>query len=110
MTVSEKTQTETEVAMTELTVRVPTRLVEMAQAQVASGRFADVGEVVGDALLRLEERERREDELVALLEEAEESYARGEYREWTPSLMSEIAQEARERHARGEQPSPHVCP
>ena len=108
MTVSEKTQSDT--TMTELTVRVPKRLVEMAQAQVESGRFADVDAVVGDALLRVEEQERREDELMELLQEAEESYARGEYREWTPELMGEIAKEARERHARGEKPSPHVCP
>lgn len=102
--------TMTETKLIEMTVKVPKRLADMVQAKVASGEFANAGEVVGDALLRVEERERREDELLALLQEAEESYARGEYREWTPDLMSEIAREARERHARGEQPSPHVCP
>lgn len=54
MTVSEKTQTET--VLTELTVKVPERLVEMARAQVASGRFADVDAVVGNALHQLDER------------------------------------------------------
>lgn len=102
MTVSEKTLTET--AMTDLTVKVPRRLVEMARAQVASGRFANVDAVIEHALDEYDERERKLEHLRTLLKEGEDQLARGEYVEWTPTLMSEIAQEAREAVARGEKP------
>lgn len=76
MTVSEKTQPEkgqAETTLTELTMRVPKRLVEMARAQVASGRFADVEAVVGDALRERDERERKASHLRALLREGLDS-------------------------------------
>ena len=102
MTVSEKKRVGG--AMTEVTVRVPTRLVAMAEAQVAGGRFEDVDAVVERALREYAERERKLEHLRALLKEGEEQLARGEYVVWTPTLMSEIAQEAREAVARGEKP------
>jgi len=90
--------------MTEVTVRVPTRLVVMAEAQVADGRFDNVGAVIEHALHEYDERGRKLEHLRALLKEGEEQLARGEYVEWTPTLMSDIAQEAREAVARGEKP------
>lgn len=102
MTVSGKTSVRA--AMTEVTVHVPTRLVEMAEAQVAGGRFDDVDAVIACALDEYGERERKLIHLRALLKEGEDQLARGEYVEWTPTLMSEIAQEAREAAARGEKP------
>lgn len=43
------------------------------QAKVESGEFASVSEVVRDALRRLEERDKRIDNLRELIREAEES-------------------------------------
>lgn len=105
MAVSEKTSVGA--AMTEVTVRVPTRLVEMAEAQVAGGRFADVGAVIEHALDEYDERERKLIHLRALLQEGLDS---GEPIELTDDHWDEIWQEAEERHARGELPDPVVCP
>ena len=95
MSVSEQTQTET--ALTELTVKVPERLVEMARAQVASGRIADVDAVVGNALHQLDERQRRLTRLRAFLQEGLDS---GDPIEFTEELMDDIERRAEERYLR----------
>jgi len=102
MSVSEKMSVGA--AMTDVTVRLPTRLVKMAEAQVASGRFDGVDVVIEHALHEYAEREGKLEHLRALLKVGEDQLMRGEYVEWTPTLMSEIAQEAREAAARGEKP------
>ena len=105
MTVSEKTQAKT--TMTELTVKVPERLVEMARAQVASGRFANVDAVVENALRQVDERERQLIHLRSLIQEGLDS---GEPIEFTDALMDDIERRAEERFLRGEIPDPVVCP
>ncbi len=68
---------------------------------LASGRYRDVGEVVDDAFRLLERREAREaakmKRFLALVQEGEDAYARGEYEEvpvdgigaWLESLDAE---------------------
>ncbi len=74
------------------------------QRAIASGRFRAEEEAVQEALALWEERERRRLEIVAMVEEAEASLARGEGREFktkedTQALADEIKQRVRRRIA-----------
>ncbi len=74
------------------------------QRAIASGRFQTEEEAVQEALALWEERERRRLEIVAMVEEAEASLARGEGREFntkedTQALAEEIKQRVRRRIA-----------
>ncbi len=99
--------TMTETKLIEMTVKVPKRLADMARAEVASGRFADVDAVVGNALHQLVERQQRLTHLKALLKEGLDS---GDPIEFTDELMDDIERRAEERFLRGEMPDPVVCP
>ena len=77
--------------------------------RVDSGRYGDASEVIGDALLLLEERERSE-HLNALLAVGLEQAKRGELVEFTPELLEEIDRRVDEMILRGEEPNPDVCP
>ncbi len=74
------------------------------QRAIASGRFHTEEEAVQEAMALWEERERRRLEIVAMVEEAEASLARGEGREFktkedTQALAEEIKQRVRRRIA-----------
>ena len=74
------------------------------QKAIESGRFRREEEAVQEALALWEERERRRLEIVAMIEEAEASLARGEGREFktkedTQALADEIKQRLRRRIA-----------
>lgn len=92
-----------------MNVTLTPQLEAMIRERVASGRYSDASEVVGEALRLLEERERL-DHLRSLLAVGMEQAKRGELVELTPELMDEIAERARERVRRGEEPAPDVCP
>ncbi len=88
---------------------------ERIRKHVDSGRFADETQVVTEALdaMELVERRRAEEEekfeeLRALIAEADAELERGEFIEWTPTLMSEILAEALEANRRGEPVDDHV--
>jgi putative addiction module CopG family antidote len=78
----------------------------MIQERIASGRYHDVSEVIGEAMQRLEEHERLEN-LRALLKVARHD---DDLVTYTPELMDDIYRQAAERLRRGEEPSPDVCP
>jgi putative addiction module CopG family antidote len=74
------------------------------QKAIESGRFTREEEAVQEALALWEERERRRLEIVAMVEEAEASLARGEGREFrtkedTQALADEIKARLRRRIA-----------
>jgi putative addiction module CopG family antidote len=67
------------------------------QRAIATGRFRAEEEAVQEALALWEERERRRLEIVAMVEEAEASLARGEGREITAESMKALAEEIKQR-------------
>ena len=73
------------------------------QKAIESGRFSREEEAVAEALAQWEERERRRLEIVAMIDEADASLARGEGREFTKestqALVDEIKQRGRRRLA-----------
>lgn len=67
---------------------------------IESGRISGEQEAVQQALALWEERERRRIEIVAMIEEAEASLARGEGIEITEESLKELAEEAKQRFRR----------
>jgi putative addiction module CopG family antidote len=64
---------------------------------IESGRLHRAEDAVEEALSLWEERERKRAELLATLDEAEASLARGEGRIITQESMRELAEEVKER-------------
>ncbi|HKH98966.1 MAG TPA: type II toxin-antitoxin system ParD family antitoxin [Candidatus Sulfotelmatobacter sp.] len=64
---------------------------------IASGRFQNEADAVAEALSLWEERERTRAEILAAVDAAEASLARGEGREITEQSMRELAQEVKQR-------------
>jgi putative addiction module CopG family antidote len=79
------------------------------QKAIEAGRFTTEEEAVQEALALWEERERRRLEIIAMIDEAEASLARGEGRiftkETTPALIEEVKERLRRRIA-AERPIP----
>jgi putative addiction module CopG family antidote len=79
------------------------------QKAIESGRFSREEEAVEEALALWERRERRRLEIIAMIEEAEASLARGEGRvftkETTPALVAEHKERLRQRIAAAEKPT-----
>lgn len=73
------------------------------QKAIESGRFSREEEAVAEALALWEKRERRRLEIVAMIDDADASLARGEGREFTkestPALIEEAKQRLRRRLA-----------
>lgn len=67
------------------------------QRAIESGRFNREEEAIQEALALWEERERRRLEIVAMVEEAEASLARGEGREITDESMKALADDIKQR-------------
>ena len=70
------------------------------QKAIESGRFTREEEAIEEALALWEERERRRLEIIAMVEEAEASLARGEGREITAESMKALAEDVKERGRR----------
>jgi putative addiction module CopG family antidote len=66
------------------------------QKAVESGRFTREEEAVQEALTLWEQRERRRFQIIAMVEEAKASLARGEGREITEDSMRTLAAEIKE--------------
>ena len=71
-----------------------------AQRAIESGRFRREEDAVEEALLLWEGRERRRGELLAALDEAEVSLARGEGRPITEESMKTLAEDVKDRGRR----------
>ncbi len=76
------------------------------QKAIESGRLANAEEAIEQALALWERRERRRLEVIAMIDEAEASLARGEGRvftkETTPALVAEHKERLRQRIAAAE--------
>jgi putative addiction module CopG family antidote len=70
------------------------------QRAIQSGRFTHEEEAVREALALWEERERRRLEILAAVDEAEASLARGEGLPLTPASVREIAGDVKSRGRR----------
>jgi putative addiction module CopG family antidote len=64
---------------------------------IESGRFHNAEEAIKEALSLWEERERTRAEILAAVDRAEASLARGEGRTITPESMRELAEEIKQR-------------
>jgi Arc/MetJ-type ribon-helix-helix transcriptional regulator len=69
----------------------------LVQKAIESGRFEREEQAVQEALALWEKRERRRLELIAMLDEAEASLARGEGRVITKESMKALAEEIKQR-------------
>jgi putative addiction module CopG family antidote len=67
------------------------------QKAIDSGRFNREEEAVQEAMKLWEERERRRLEIVAMVDEADASLARGEGREFTKETTQALADEIKQR-------------
>jgi len=67
------------------------------QRAIESGRFSREEEAVREALALWEERERRRLEVLAMVDEADASLAKGEGREITDESMKALAEEIKQR-------------
>jgi putative addiction module CopG family antidote len=67
------------------------------QKAIESGRFSREEEAVQEALTLWEGRERRRLEIIAMIDEAEASLARGEGREFTRETTQALADEIKQR-------------
>jgi len=67
------------------------------QKAIESGRFSREEEAVAEALALWEERERRRLEILAMLDEADASFARGEGIPITEQSVEVLVQEAKQR-------------
>lgn len=72
----------------------------LVQKAIESGRFVSEEAAVQEALALWEERERRRLEILAMLDEADASLARGEGREITEESMKALAEEIKQRGRR----------
>ena len=70
------------------------------QKAIESGRFTREEEAIAEALALWEQRERRRLEIIAMVEEAEASLARGEGREITEASMKALAEDVKQRGRR----------
>ena len=70
---------------------------EFIQLAIASGRLRCAEDAVREALSLWEERERARAEILAAVDAAEDSIARGEGRELTPDSMRELSSRIKER-------------
>lgn len=92
-----------------MSVTLPPEVEAKILERVESGRYGDAGEVVSDAMLLLEERERSE-HLNALLAVGLEQARQGELVEFTPEWVAELDRRVEERLLSGEELNPDVCP
>lgn len=67
------------------------------QKAIENGRFAHEEEAIAEALVLWEERERRRLEILAMLDEADASFARGEGIPLTEETAKVLVEEAKQR-------------
>ena len=93
-----------------MVIQVSPKLEAKIEELIASGEYADAGEVIDKAVELLEERERKLTRLRQHLAEGEEDELNGNLVDFTPELWEEIKESARRRARASEKPGAHVCP
>ena len=92
-----------------MTVTLSPETEAFVRRNLEQGMYSDPDELVREALLLLEQRDRRR-KLDAALAIGYEQYQRGEVVPWTDDSMDELDREVDERLRRGDQPHPDVSP
>jgi antitoxin ParD1/3/4 len=90
-------------------VELDPEIAHLIELRVNQGRYESANDVVREAMHLLEERERLQS-LRAALAEAEAEIDRGEYVEWTSTLLNVLSDEADEMDAQGLKPHSDVVP
>lgn len=93
-----------------MSIYVPADLEERIHEKIESGQYDDPSDVIRAAIRLLDKRDRKLQELRALVAEGLASAERGEVDELTPELMARIDREADEMIRLDIPPDPHVCP
>jgi antitoxin ParD1/3/4 len=93
-----------------MAIQLPADLEARIRQKVERGEFADVGEVIREAMHLLDARDRQLEELREKLQSGLDQLDRGEGVPFTPELMAEIRQEVQDRFQRGERPKADVIP
>ena len=83
-------------------VELEPRLEGLIRQKVEAGDYRDTGEVIGEAIRLLDERDRRVRQLRAELAVALAQMERGELIEFTPELLDRLSREAEENARNGE--------
>ena len=92
-----------------MSVTLTPELEALIEEILATGRYADAGDVIEQAVRQLEERERRQ-RLQASVAEGFAAIERGEGVELTPERWEEIERDADEADRQGLPINPDVCP
>ena len=93
-----------------MAISVPADIEARIRDKVERGEFADVGEVMREAMRLLDEQDRHLAWLRGVLRSGLDQLDRGEGVPFTPALVAEMRRDADERFARGERPKPDVVP
>ena len=80
-----------------MTVRFTPDQEAFVRQAIQNGRIQGEEDAIREALLLWEERERRRTEILAAIDDAENSLARGEGRTITQESMRELAEEVKQR-------------
>lgn len=92
-----------------MSITLTPRAEALIQERLESGRYTSADEVIEEAVMLLEARDRF-DRLRASLIEAEEQTREGKTLEWTPELRRQLREEAAVMVRQGIRPDPDVCP
>lgn len=92
-----------------MNVTLSPQLEALIREKIETGPYENANEVIREALLLLDERDRQK-RLKASLADADQQIERGEYDEWSPELWERIMAEGDEMYRKGLEPSPDVCP
>jgi len=90
-------------------IELDPEIAHLIELKVNQGHYESASDVVREAMHLLEERERLH-LLRAALAEANAEIDRGEYVEWTPTLLDELSDEADDMAAQGLKPHSDVVP
>jgi antitoxin ParD1/3/4 len=92
-----------------MNVTLTPQLEALVREKVETGSYEDANEVIREALLLLDDRDRLR-RLKSSLVEAQREFERGETEEWTPALKERLIREGDELYRQGVRPDPDVCP
>lgn len=84
--------------------------VQFVDEQVESGRYASASDVIRAGLRLLEREEAQLAQIHALLQESEDQYKAGNFREVNETFWEDLNKEVDKRIKRGDRPSRHVLP
>ena len=90
-------------------IELDPEIAHLIELRVNQGQYESANDVVREAMQLLEERERLQ-LLRAALAQADAEIDRGEYVEWTPTLLDELSDEADDMAAQGLKPHSDVVP